>query len=262
MIGSVDELPRKMSTLNKTKIKSAYSVLLSTVKKKLKSVELDTREFYDHIVHIFEPEEISRLLPDFKEAKDIDRTFEVLTKAHCWGFGDVSQLKSIVSRFIEEDEHLISDYKVKLTSYKATTKIIEWMKSEEMKEESEEDDCESVTLDAKKYNLKFRKKLSAKLFKGEGAKAKLSTKSLDYIEKFWEELCEEFDMMSLSCVLDSITDGCIEITWHIPSRSASQILAHINSAVHFFERKFVSNIILEDVVIYSGSFGVATQKVR
>lgn len=269
LLVAIDEsalkLPKKMNTLNATTIKRAYSKLMKTVRKKLKSVDLDISDFYEHIIHIFEPEEISRLIPDAIAAKDIDRTFEILTKAHCWGFGDVSKLKSIAQEFIEEDgsiQQMISDYKVELAGYNATTKIIEKIQSNEIQEGSEDDDeSETVTLDASKYDQKFRKKLSAKLFKGDDGKVKLGMKSLEYIGKFWEEICEEFDM-SLTCVLDQIAKGCIEITWHIPSPSAQQVLAHINCAVQFFQRKFVSNIILEDIVIYSESCGVAPQKVR
>ncbi len=276
LTASIDQsplkLPKKMNTLNTTRIKQAYSKLMRTIRKELKSVDLDTTDFYEHIVLVFEPEEISRLIPDSTAAKNIDRTFETLTKARCWGFGDVSKLKSIVEEFIKDEDgniqQMISDYNIQLTAYNATTKIIEKIASKEIQEGCEDDDdddddeSEGVTLDASKYNQKFRKKLSAKLFKAEDdGKVKLTMKSLDYIGKFWEEICKVFDM-SLSCVLDQIAEGCIEITWHIPSPSAQRILTRIESTVQFLQRKFVSNIILEDIVIYSESCGVATQKVR
>lgn len=253
-----------MTTLNTTKIKRAYSKLMRTIRKKLKSVDLDTNDFYELIVEIFEPEKISRLIPNATVAGDIDMTFEILTKAHCWGFGDVSKLKSIVEEFIEEDDgiqKMITDYKDNLTGYNATTKIIEQIQSLEISEGSDDEEECKTKVDTSKYDHKFRKSLRAKLYKSESGTGRLDEKSLEYVGIFWKEICEEF-VISLDGVLEQIVKGCIEITWHIPSPSAQQILAQIHGSVQFFQRKFVSNIILEDVIIYSESFGVATEKVR
>lgn len=256
------KLPNKMRKINRTEISSDYGKLMSVIKKKLKEVKPDMSDFYIHVVSIFEPEDISRVISD---ECDIDHIFNALTKHRLWGFGDISQLKSIAKRFIEVDgslRQIFSDYNFKLNGYKATTKIIERIRSDEMKERDDFDDSdeyESVVSNASKYNKKYRHDLSVKLFSSDDGNVRLAMKSLEYIETIWNELCDEFEM-SLPPVLDKIVEGCIEITWLVPSALALKVLGKMHEAIEFFQRKFISNILLEGIVVYSASYGVA-QKV-
>lgn len=251
-----------MKEATERSIDVAYSKLRNAVKKKLKEAEPDMSDFYDHLIDIFRPEDISGLIPESPELKDIDMIFKVLTKKHLWGFRDTSKLESIVDMFIDDGsiKRMISDYKSSLNGYKANTKIIDRIRSKEITELGAiEEEYTSIATNAEKYDKEFRKKLSIQLFKGDD-KILLTMKSLEFVEKVWNNLCEEFQL-SLTSVLDSIVQHCIEISWFIPSESAQKILEHVHEAVDFFKKMFVSNVILEGTVIYSESCGVASTKV-
>jgi hypothetical protein len=258
-------MPNKMMKSAVTDINTEYGKLMSAVKKKLKNTELDMDDFYWHMVNIFKPEDISRLIPDASDIESIDKVFKVLSKQRLWGFEDVSQLKSIADRFIEEDHRLkemILDYRTKLSGYRANTRIIDWMRSGGIEEDEEDEGAyESIASNPSKYTKKYRRSLSKKLFKSaDGDNVQLTLKSLEYVQKIWNDLCIEFDI-SLTGVLDKIEEGCIQVTWQIPPQSATTILDRIDSAVEFFRSKFISNILLEDIIIYSEGFGVADKKV-
>ena len=262
-IGSADtSLPTTLENINTDTIKASYSKLLRNVERKLKGMDLNMEEFHSHIKIIFKPEDLSRII---KDDFDVQKIFKALTDHHLWKFESISKLQKIVE-FIEDDEslqqlqELIRKYKFELNGYLANTKIIDRIRSDEIKEKDfEEEEYESIKSNKKKYDIAYRKKLSVALFKGEHGR-KLTMESLMYIDKVWNELCDEFDI-SLSSVLDSIRENCIEITWLIPSVSAQQILKRLEGAVEFFKRKFISCVVLEGILIYSESAGIVGQKV-
>ena len=264
---SVFNFSKKMVKSNTTKIRGEYSKLKNTVKKKLRASELDMDDFYWHIVDIFKPEDVGKLIPDASVMKDVDTVFKVLSDQNFWGFEDVSQLKSLVDRFIKgvDRAHLlemIRDYKYNLNGYRANTKIIDRVQADGIEENEEDDEYESIVTNPTKYNKKYRKTLSAKLFKSTGGDNVLLTmKSLEYVQEVWNDMCDEFDI-PLTAVLDKIKGGCIQVTWLIPPQSATKVLDHITNAATFLQSRFISNLLLEDIVIYSESVGVASQEVR
>lgn len=254
-----------MKTKNTSLIKTDYRKLVIAIKKKLKGVEkLDVDELRSHIIHLYEHEDVSGLIGDLA---DVDKIFKVLSDNCMWGYNNVTHLKSIADVFMEEDTALldkITVYEEHLHAYRATTKIIDKIQSGEIKEYSGDEEFQSVMENPEKYTKSYRKRLSTKLFKGDKTGIfKLSMNSLEYVEKIWGYFSEEFEELSpLHSVLDTIEDGCIEVTWLIPSVSALGVLRHLHQAVDFFKRRFISNVILEGIIVYSESCGVANQKVR
>ena len=254
-----------MKKMSVTKIKGEYQKLVMSIKEKLKRVEkLDVGSLCSYIITLYDLEDVSKLIGDLA---DVDKIFKVLSDNRMWCYNDITHLKSIADVFMEEDEALlkkITVYEERLRAYRATTKIIDKIRSGEIKEYDGDDEFQSVKENTEKYTESYRRRLSVKLFKGDkGGKHKLSMNSLEYVEKVWGYFSEEFEELSpLHSVLDTIEEGCIEITWLIPSVSALGVMKHLHQAVEFFKRIFVSNIILEGIVVYSESYGVANQKVR
>jgi len=126
--------------------------------------------------------------------------------------------------------------------------------------DDDEEDKETLASQKSKYDTKYRKKLSVKLYDGIGG-SKITLKSLDYIEKFWNSLCDEFEMPSLPKLLDSIVCGSIVITWIVRRIHAQKILNNIRWALDFLKKEFILEINLERVCIYNENSGVATAEV-
>ncbi len=176
---------------------------------------------------------------------------------------DVSVLEDIVEQFSKEYEKenmkIIRKYQDELAGFKVATRITDYIKSDH-RNGSEE--YTSIAEESEKYNEQYRSKLSVKLL-GDKAQIKISLQSLQYVEKLWISLCNEFKMPSLQKVLDSIVEGSVIIHWLISHEHARMILEGVKDAVDFFKRECISSVRLEEVCIYdSDSEGLAEEKVR
>ena len=249
------------SKKNEAIIKKNYARLIMKIARNLAKVKPDMDDFHTFVINIFDASE----LPKVETVQDM---FKILSEKKCWSFLDVSILESIVEEFSEgfEDQNkkLIKEYKEGLSGFKAATKIVNFMNSkweEEPDDGSDSEEYISIDSDKAKYDEKYRKKLSLKLNEGEGG-TKISLQSLEYVEKLWASLCEEFNMPSLPKLLDSIVSGSIIVTWIVRRIHAQKILHNIFHAAVFLKRELVVGIYLEGVCIYDDVSGVATTEVN
>ena len=243
----------------KFEIEDAHTDLIMEIKNRLKTKpNLDMTDFRTRIVRFFEPaEDISQLIPT--EVKDSDEIFSILTNKHLWNVESITVLKIIAKRYMKEDEivrKMLTDYVFKLNAYRATTKLIQRIQADRIKAEKD------ASTTGKKYDEKFRKKLSFELFQPEdGSSIELTELSMDFMHEIWDDACENFGI-SFTSILHRVALNCIKVSWFIPSISAQMILENIDRAVAFLQRRFISNVVLEGTVIYSKSYGVASAKVR
>ena len=66
----------------------------------------------------------------------------------------------------------------------------------------------------KKYTVVHYRKLKVKL----NLNRKLSEVSLSYISELWNVFIEEFDLPSLTAVIDQLIEGSLIITWLVSPR--------------------------------------------
>ena len=218
-------------------------------------------DFYILLIKLFKPEDISRLIPDSPEVKDIDEIFRQLTKHNIWNFQDISKLKKITKKFMKGDASLsdmMKEYEFKLNGYWINTKIIDKIRSDQFKKYNPED---YPSTPSTKYDTKFRRELSMRLFDDKGGR-ELPMRSMEFVKNVWEEFSDTF-RLTLESVLDKIVMSCIEISWFILSMSAQNVLEYLNEeALDFFQRKYIFNVTLEGTVIYdSKNYGIASAKV-
>ncbi len=247
------------SRKNMATIKKNYSKLIKNVTSNLNKANPDMSSFHSFVIHMFDAEDLPR-------AETVQDMFDVLTKKRCWDYLTVYNLESIVEEFSEqyEDQNkkMIKQYKEELAGFKAAIKIIEYMAGSKAEEECEEDEEYVCLLSEKeKYDDKYRKKLSLKLHEGKRGGAKITFSSLQYVEKLWDSLCDEFEMPSLPKLLDSITYGSIIITWIVRRINAQKILSQIFYHVEFLKQEMVIEICLENVCIYNENSGTSTVEV-
>ena len=257
-LNAEDPMEELTKTKNMALIKEDYITLKEKIVKNLMKVNPNMSDFRQHVIELFDA---GNSIPSDGKIKDI---FKALTEKKFWNFYDVSYLESIIKKFSQELEvenmALVSEYKKQLAGFRTATKIADYIKSNpEAQKLSEE--YVSIKEEEGKYDERYRMKLSAKLKGKDKFGIKISLKSLEYVEKLWNSLCEEFDMPSLPKLLDSIVDGSIIIHWLILHTQARSILERIREAVGFFERNFIANIYLEKICIYDEESGVVHQKV-
>ena len=96
-----------------------------------------------------------------------------------------------------------------------------------------------------RYDLKYRHKLRVKL------KVRVTVMTLLYIEHLWEKMAEQFSLPSLPVLLDTIKEGCVEVTWLVPIPSAEQIKAKINDSTDFLRSFDIFRVMLEEELLYA-----------
>ena len=75
---------------------------------------------------------------------------------------------------------------------------------------------------------------------------KVSQLSLEYVVKLWESFAEEYEIPSLTAVIDRIVAGSLEVTWRVPQHIADAILPRSN----FFQNYGIVLISINGVIIY------------
>lgn len=258
----VEELVHSKATSkrrNLDMIKSEYTDLKSCIAKDLtkaieESEDDDLSNFQDYVEDLFDqcvPEPVS-----------VKKIFKTLTSKQCLNYLDVYNMEVIVKkfggRFKEKDKKMINDYKERLNGYKTAILITDFIEvNTEDKEEDEK--IPSVKENQEKYDDKYRTKLSAKL---PNSNIKIQLGSLLYIEQLWDSVCLEFNLPSLSHVLDSIVKGSIIINWIIQHTLTWKILEGVSNSIEFFKRECIAQLFLEDICIYDRETGVLHKKVR
>ena len=242
-------------------IKKNYAKLIMEIAKNLETAKPNMEEFHTFIINIFDARELPR-------AETVKYMFKILSEKKCWNFIDVSNLESIVEEFSvgfkDQNKKLMKQYKEELSGFKAATKIVDFMnlkRKEEPDDGSDGEEYISIDSNKEKYDEKYRKKLSIKLYDGKGG-TKITLRSLEYVDKLWNSLCEEFEMPSLPKLLDSIMSGCIIVTWIIRRIHAQKILHNVFHAAVFLKQELIVRVYLEGVCIYDDESGVATTEVN
>ena len=70
--------------------------------------------------------------------------------------------------------------------------------------------------------------------------------SLDYVMKLWQSFAEEYEIPSLTAVIDRIVAGSLEVTWRVPQHIADAILPRSK----FFRSHGIVIIFIDDVILY------------
>lgn len=196
-------------------------------------------------MHKFRPF-ISNLFPpgDFvSNTATIVEIFDALTHNRLWSHFSYSTFESINKEFGKGDpelKNLVDNYKAELAGFKATTRIIDFIKECN----NEDDIADSEQTIKGKYDKKYCRKLTMKL------KSQITERSLDYVDEFWRSVADNFFLPSLPIQLDSIQEGCTEISWLISAQAASRIESVLHS-IKFLQQCEVIKILMDGRVFYT-----------
>ena len=173
----------------------------------------------------------------------VTESFEAISRHQLWDYSSYCPIEEISMRFGGDDPQLsewIKKYKSELAGFKATTKIADYIKvcsGEEAMADSEE------RLQMTRYDKHFYRRLTFKL------KTRVTEESLDYIDELWRSIAKYFYLPSLSVILDTIKEGCVEVTWLVPTPSALQIQTNIQDSEEFLQAHHVMHVMLDCEVL-------------
>ena len=188
---------------------------------------------------------IDKLQCDIPPPSDMQSFFNYLSSRKFWNYQHYSLVETLDKHFLQQcdksiQQHIL-EYKSQLCGYLVAKKII---RSEFFIDSTS---SESTRHSVAEYTHEHHRvlKMRLKLIRN------ISEESLQYIAGLWESLAVELELPSLTAVIDSIIQKCIEITWLILPCDAEKITpAIIAKHLDFFKKNGITLLTVDGVIIY------------
>ena len=218
---------------NVEEIKAIFSSLLLSMQSTLEreSSADNVRQF---MISFFER--------DFPKTMDIKELFATVTLNRLWDYQHYSPLERLANHLLQSDQglqDLIKAYKACLSGFYLTTKLIDYIEYQNLSADDSDEECDQPS---PKLTTKEYRKIKVVL----QLERKISQVSLDYVVKLWQSFAEEYEIPSLTAVIDRIVAGSLEVTWSVPQHIADAILPRSK----FYRSHGIVLVIIDDIIIY------------
>ena len=219
---------------NEEEIKALFSALLLEVQSALQSKNNfnTVRQF---LINFFKC--------DLPETSDLNKLFTFVTLNDLWDYQHHSPVERLINHFLPGDqelESLFKAYKARLSGFYLTTKLIDYIEYRNLSaDDSDEEECDqpSPRLSTKQYRkIKVVLQLDRKI----------TEVSVNYVQKLWRSFADEYEIPSLTAVIDKIVTGSLEVTWRVPQHIADAILPKSK----FFRSHGIVLVFIDDVILY------------
>ena len=213
------------------KIRSQFSLLVIKVRSAMQRNKIDALDVHQFLVTYFEGE------CNIPEVPDFTKIFNAMTTTKLWHYDHYGALEELAESFLPEDDPAraqVTEYKSQLTGFQATTRIIDFVKLNELEDREE---IPGRMFSPKKYNSHYQK-LTVEL----RLNRDISELTLLYVDKLWKSLMKEFHLPPLTAVMDKIVEGSLRITWLILPHIVEKIRATYFKSVEFFQRHNIIRI--------------------
>ena len=220
----------EMVRKNEEAIKAQFSDLVLHVqctleaKSKLENVRQFLTTFFKH---------------DFSNCLDFEKLFSTIALNDLWTYEHYSPLEMLTNKFLQGDretEGLIETYMASLSGYFTMTKLIHYIQFQQFSvDDSSEESHQSL-------NTEQYRKIKIVL----DLKRRVSNLSLDYVHKLWRSFAKEYEIPSLTVILDRIVSGSLEVTWRVPSHLVELVVPR----ARFFRKEGIVLVFIDDVIIY------------
>ena len=231
----------EMIRTNVENIKALFSSLLVKVQSALQS-QSDVSNVRHFLITFFKY--------DFPETSDLKKLFTTVTLNDLWDYHHFSPLERLIDHFLSSDQEvgsLMKVYKAHLSGFYLTTKLIDYIEYLNLPANDSDEECDQPS---PKLTTKQYKKIKVVL----QLERKISQVSLDYVVKLWQSFAEEYEIPSLTAVIDRIVAGSLEVTWTVPQHIADAILPRAK----FFRSHGIVLVSIDDVTIYDEKEIVST----
>ena len=223
----------EMIRSNVEEIKAVFSSLLLSVQSalELESSADNVRQF---MISFFEY--------DFPKTMDIKELFAAVTLNRLWDYQHYSPVERLANHLLQSDQglqDLIKTYKACLSGFYLTTKLIDYIEYQNLSADNSDEECDQPS---PKLTTKQYRKIKVVL----QLERKVSQLSLEYVVKLWKSFAEEYEIPSLTVVIDRIVAGSLEVTWRVPQHIADAILPRSK----FFRSHGIVLVFIDDVILY------------
>ena len=188
---------------NRQKINWKFGVLLKNSCKKLREKHINVKDFRLFLKGLFPPGDC------VPESSNVDEIFEAITRNKLWNHWNCSPLQKVVKEFLSDDQEMMSwiaDYNKDLVSYKATTKLVNYIAlvdSDHNSDDSSSEDREEQEQVLAKYDRRYYRKLTIRL------ETKFTRHTLDYIDDLWRDFEVLYNLPPLETHLQGFDLSCL-----------------------------------------------------
>ena len=234
-----------MTRSNEEKIKGLFSALVVEVQSALQT-QSDVHKVTQFLITFFKC--------DLPEVSDVKKLFTTITLNDLWDYQHYSPLEQLIDHFLAGDqelEGLMKAYKAHLSGFYLTTKLIDYIEYQNLSTDDSDEECDQPS---PKLTTKEYRKIKVVL----QLERKISQVSLDYVVKLWQSFAEEYEIPSLTAIIDRIVAGSLEVTWRVPQHIADAILPRSK----FFRSHGIVLVFIDDVIIYDEKQMVGTNCVQ
>ena len=178
---------------NETNINGLFSGLLLSVRKALESCSIDAKDVRQFLSTFFRRDDY------FRDTSRLEQIFTAASVNSLWDYQNYGPLEALAKSLLPghpATERLVRDYKSNLSGYFMTIKILEYMEKKRL----QPDDCEEEPSPLKKLSLKQYRKIKVVL----QLDRKVSELSLAYIYRLWCLIAEEYELPSLTAIIDEL----------------------------------------------------------
>ena len=187
-----------------------------------------------------------------KSAKSVDEIILALSENGLWDYLNYDLLQDIIEEFASDDDELnamMEQYQRDLTGHVLTLQIQTYLEATHNKQpiatsDSENSGDEIIPALLPQQKRKFFKQLSVKI------DANVTDCTLGYIKGLWQSLANQFRLPRPAMILHSIAEGCICITWLIPTNLATHVTRMVRETSDMFAKQHILKVMLEEQCIY------------
>ena len=244
-------LGQELLRSNMEEIQGRFSSLLVIVRQTLESSNVNVLNLRQFLVGFFQRDDF------LTDSPDLVKMFDRVTVTRLWDYQHYGPLERIVQHFLPKCDSVrdaVNNYKGYLSGFFATTKIIDYIKHlQPQKCEAQMKSSSAATMD--KYTAVHYQKLKVKL----KLNRKLSEVSLSYISELWNAFSEEFDLPSLTAVIDQLIEGSLIVTWLVSPQDAETIASNAAKAIPFFRRHQIVIVTIDNHTIYDEDVMVGSE---
>ena len=225
-------LAQAVMQVNQDTIEDHFAGLLRRLRDESRSLDaIEVRQYLS--------DKLQRTIP---QSRDLQKVYTFLSTEKHWTYQHYDLVQRLNKRFLDNllDKD-IKEYKDRLSGYFAAERIIS---SEFFHNSRSLPEC--TTQSVGEYDHEHRAELRMRL----RLRRQLTSECLDYVAELWDSLSDEFELPSITALIDNIIKKCIEITWLILPSDANKIIAHAKHHHNFFREKGIILLTIDGRTIY------------
>ena len=239
---------------NIRKIKEKFSKLVTKSRKSLQR-RIDIKDAQTFLVTMYSSpnsrDGSDTVTTVVKSAKNVDEIILALSENGLWDYLNYDLLQDIIEEFASDDDELntmMEQYQRDLTGHVLTLQIQTYLEATHKKQpiatsDSESSGDEIIPALLPQQKRKFFKQLSFKI------DANVTDCTLGYIKDLWQSLANQFRLPRPAMILHSIAEGCICITWLIPTNLATHVTRMVQETSDMFAKHHILRVMLEEQCI-------------